>query len=373
MLTAPNLHQFAHEDKARRARHAEIDVRYAWLARQSGAWPAGESRKYPRGSPQLLCRIRLRELEALYGARYGGTLPYDDAGIDDLKIAAHHIGHMGGDAIGHIVAWADMWMPDLPRERAKAIARDIVDDPVKFKAATLAWRLRLTEQERTTLGIKTIRPFGVSDADMKERRKAKRRERERERRRRRSKPKKAPLRETRPWQDLGISRSTWYRRNPGRRGETKPCGQQVPLSTNMQASQFVSLAQQRKKAIRAGTDHPEVCPSRKAAAKSLGRRRDLAAQFLLGQRQLAAPSKQSLARGVSTRLVGAAEQPCRHNDDGALTMSPFVLSTMANNSLCSASGTLNFAIVSSKSLQKASHSLSVILRCLWDSLMERPV
>src|SRR5262249_46619654 len=72
-------------------------------------------------------------------------------------------------------------------------------------------------------------------------------------------------------------------------------------------------------------------------------------------------------------LFGASEQPCRHNDDGALTMSPFALSTMANNSLCSASGTLNFAIVSSKSLQKASHSLSVILRCLWDSLMERPV
>jgi len=45
-------------------------------------------------------------------------------------------------------------------------------------------------------------------------------------------------------------------------------------------------------------------------------------------------------------------------------MSPLVLSTMANNSLCSASGTLNFAIVSSKSLQNAAHSLSVILRCL---------
>src|SRR5262249_53202395 len=56
-----------------------------------------------------------------------------------------------------------------------------------------------------------------------------------------------------------------------------------------------------------------------------------------------------------------------------LTMSPLVLSTMANNSLCSASGTLNFVIVSSKSLQNASHSLSVILRCFWDSSMERPV
>ena len=80
---------------------------------------------------------------------------------------------MRGDAIGHIVAWSDKWMPDLPRERAKAIACDIVHDPVRFKAATLAWRLHLTQEERDTLGIKTIRPFGVSDADMKERRKAK--------------------------------------------------------------------------------------------------------------------------------------------------------------------------------------------------------
>src|SRR5262249_27178648 len=207
---------------------AEIAMRYNWQARQNRrAWFPLGSRKYSRGSLQLLCRIRLRELEALYGARYDGTLPYDDAGIEDLKIAAHHIAHMGGDAIGHIVAWADMWMPDLPRERAKAIARDIVDDPVRFKAATLAWRLRLTQEERDTLGIKTIRPFGMSDADMKERRKAKRRERERERRRQRSKPKKVPLRETRPWQDLGISRSTWYRRNPRRRRETKPRGQEV--------------------------------------------------------------------------------------------------------------------------------------------------
>jgi hypothetical protein len=45
-------------------------------------------------------------------------------------------------------------------------------------------------------------------------------------------------------------------------------------------------------------------------------------------------------------------------------MSPLVLSTMANNSLCSAAGTLNFAIVSSKSLQKTAHSLSVIFKVL---------
>ncbi len=50
-----------------------------------------------------------------------------------------------------------------------------------------------------------------------------------------------------------------------------------------------------------------------------------------------------------------------------VTMSPLVLCTMANSSLCSASGTLNFAMVSSKSFKKAAHSPSVILRCSWDS------
>ena len=69
------------------------------------------------------------------------------------------------------------------------------------------------------------------------------------------------------------------------------------------------------------------------------------------------------ADGKKYRFLGPVGD-CRHKDYGRLTMSPLVLSTMANNSLCSASGTLNFAIVSSKSLQNAAHSLSVILRCL---------
>ena len=60
------------------------------------------------------------------------------------------------------------------------------------------------------------------------------------------------------------------------------------------------------------------------------------------------------ADGKKYRFLGPVGD-CRHKDYGRLTMSPLVLSTMANNSLCSASGTLNFAIVSSKSLQKAAH------------------
>src|SRR6266478_1366599 len=59
----------------------------------------------------------------------------------------------------------------------------------------------------------------------------------------------------------------------------------------------------------------------------------------------------------------------------AFNRDDFVLGTLhdGNSSLRSASGTLNLAMVSSKSLQKATHSLSVILRCSWDSRMARPV
>ena len=56
-----------------------------------------------------------------------------------------------------------------------------------------------------------------------------------------------------------------------------------------------------------------------------------------------------------------------------VTMSPFVLCTIAESSFHSASGTLNLAIASSKSLEKAAHSPSVILRSRCDSRIARPV
>jgi DNA invertase Pin-like site-specific DNA recombinase len=86
------------------------------------------------------------------------------------------------------------------------------------------------------------------------------------------------------------------------------------------------------------------------------------------RQRIKAGLKRAVAQGVKLARAARASKAllravvdCRHKDDGAPTMSPLVLSRIANNSLCSATGTLNFAIVSSKSLQKAAHSLSVIL------------
>jgi hypothetical protein len=213
-----------------RARHAEVARRYAWHVRKN--------RKHPRGSPRLIALVRLSDLEQLYSRRYGAILPYDDAGIDDLTIAAHHIAHLGGDAFNHIVAWARIWMPQMPRYQAQALAEEVIAEPRKFKAGTLGWRLGLTEKERSEEGITTIKAVGVTPAERAECRKRRARERmakNRERQRASRPAKPEPLSKTQPWEALGMSRPTWYRKgkpmpeNRAETRETKPRAQQDSL------------------------------------------------------------------------------------------------------------------------------------------------
>jgi hypothetical protein len=159
-----------------------------------------------------IARFRLRQLERLFHRRCGFTLPDDDDGRDSLELVAHHIAFLRGEVEKHIVAWASLWCPWMPRAEAEALAKRVASRPVKFKASTLGWRLRLTELERTELAITTIRAFNMTDEQMIERRRQ--RDRERKARRRLAKRTRmpAPLNQTMPWKGAGISRATWYRR-----------------------------------------------------------------------------------------------------------------------------------------------------------------
>ncbi|QIG91974.1 hypothetical protein [Bradyrhizobium sp. 6(2017)] len=155
------------------ARHAEIRRRYAWHAQQ---------RREKPDQARLITLIRLRELERIFQSRYGRFLPDDDAGMDDLTVAAHHVAFLRGDVATHIVAWARSWAPWLPQDKAKQLAERVAAEPRKFTADALAWRLRLSMAERTALKITTIGAFDVSKAEREEERKRKRREAERARR-----------------------------------------------------------------------------------------------------------------------------------------------------------------------------------------------
>lgn len=188
----------------------EIAVRYAWNSRQQ---------KFGRGSPKLIARVRLREIERLFAARWGGQLPDDDAGLDDLELAAHHIAHLDGDAVDHILRWAWEWAPWLWSRSdidPVAFASRIAANPRRYKADTLAWRLRLTKDVRATLGITTIGAIDCN-AEMRAaiRRKKKRNKAVAKRRAagriRRADYEANSLSKTRPWEVMGMSRAKWYR------------------------------------------------------------------------------------------------------------------------------------------------------------------
>lgn len=187
--------------------HREIEVRYAWNARQQ---------RFDRGSPKLTTRLRMRDIERLFTHRYGTELPDDDAGLEDLELAAHHIAHLDGNAERHILDWAWMWAPWLwyrddinPEEFAHRIATS----PRRYKADTLAVKLRLTKDERDALGITTIRAIGWTTQMMADLRRKKKRWREAARRRATgAKSRLDSAAQTKPWEAMGMSRATWYRR-----------------------------------------------------------------------------------------------------------------------------------------------------------------
>lgn len=191
--------------------HLEIVRHYAWTQKPRNA-------PLRRGSRSLVALLRLRELERLWAVRYGGVLPNDDAGADDLWIAAQLIRHRQGDITAKVVAWARVWAPWCSAQEAAALAAHVVSHTYKFSADTLAEKIGLTYAERQSLGITTI---GATDVDPAERERL-RRARYNTNRKKKRRDNGAVSRELldaapsneslRPWEDKGISRATWYRR-----------------------------------------------------------------------------------------------------------------------------------------------------------------
>jgi len=103
------------------------------------------------------------------------------------------------------------------RGDAEAFIAKILPKPRRYRASTLSRLLGLTKQEHELGSIQSIRPLGVTDADMKDRKL--KRERERKRNKRRSEG--VVSREewlaansksrAEPWKPLGISKPTYYR------------------------------------------------------------------------------------------------------------------------------------------------------------------
>jgi hypothetical protein len=178
---------------------------------------ASEQRRAPKPKGIRITIQQRAGLERLISARYAGQLPNDDAGADDLWIAAQLTRRLGGDISKNVVAWARRWASWCTEAEARALAGHVVDHPYEFTADILAQKLGLTYVERQALGISAI---GAIDVDREERERRRRhRSRANEKQKRRDdgiRPRElfeeGSANSTRPWEAEGISRATWYRR-----------------------------------------------------------------------------------------------------------------------------------------------------------------
>lgn len=168
-----------------------------------------------RRSPRQLVSLRLHDLAKLFRHRYGVELPDDDAGRDDLAVAINHIVCLLYPR-RHAANWIDLWAPWLSAAEQRRIVDLAIADTQYWTADELAWRLRVTKEERRMLGLTTIGAIDETTGDRAARRLEKQRERQAKYRHDNgAKPRAKSVSRIKPWVSEGISRATWYRRKRG--------------------------------------------------------------------------------------------------------------------------------------------------------------
>ncbi|QOZ33706.1 hypothetical protein XH92_20270 [Bradyrhizobium sp. CCBAU 53421] len=239
----------AREDAEREshADHAALDARLARIVQGTGvkrvnphdkaavaAAHAWISKRYedvlePRIQPsRAIGVIRLREFEAYLFHRYGRALPDDDAGRHDLTILLNCIALVGevGSTFYRARASANIWAPRTDRRELAELIAFIMKRPRRYSAKKLGELTGLTEEEHTLLGITSFWPHTWNEADVRDGQKQRRKDNDRERktteRRRNGVVDRTEWlagnskSRAEPWNALGMSRATYYRKLQGR-------------------------------------------------------------------------------------------------------------------------------------------------------------
>jgi hypothetical protein len=181
-------------------------------------------RRRKRGQRPSIATLRICELNRLFFTRYRGRrLPNDDDGRDNIFIMVNHL-VMLADPQLRTRDWFRQWAPWFSEREAESLIERTIIRPIKWKADTLAKRLNLADAERSKLAIKTIGAIDCTKAQRaSKRRQQKRLAKEAKRRAAGAKAQSRSASRTKPWEDLSISRSTWYRQMRQFRTQYKTC------------------------------------------------------------------------------------------------------------------------------------------------------
>jgi hypothetical protein len=186
---------------------------------------------------EIIRRLRLGDLQKLLRSRYGHTLPDDDAGREDLLELLLPIS-LGPEDRRKMANAIEVWAPWMGGNEAGQLIDRINRMPLyerKVGARRLGERMRISNQERERLKLKTIKPFDMTDKQLAEQRKANDRARKKRRRLAEgSKSRERSLARQKPWEAEGIHRATWFRRRK-RGGATNSSAKQEARATNSSA------------------------------------------------------------------------------------------------------------------------------------------
>ena len=183
-----------------------------------------KTRGRSRASPRQIVSLRLRDFATLFRVRYhGGPLPDDDSGRDDIGPVIQHLAALPQPK-RRAERWLREWAPWLTLAEQEEIITDGLMNARAWRADDLAWRYRVTREERTMLGLTTIGAVDFGKAARTKRRNERDRMRKAKQRRDRDQKLRAEylaqhsISRTEPWRTEGISRASWYRRQRQMRG-----------------------------------------------------------------------------------------------------------------------------------------------------------
>lgn len=127
-----------------------------------------------------MAAIRLAELTKWYNDVHGAGAELEpcERSIEITRIFAHHMGGLP-DAPRRIMAWVLSYAPWLEHIERERLISQVMQCPIKWSADKLAWKIRLTDDQRTRLKIKTIGAIDCNADQRKERRKREHAERQR--------------------------------------------------------------------------------------------------------------------------------------------------------------------------------------------------
>lgn len=175
--------------------------------------------------------VRVAEIEKIIRARHGSYIP-DPAGSDDEELCVAYVRAFALSGAGSGVrGWSRRWAPWLDDEQlfiemeaaAQKLASGPKGDKRMLKADHVACLLMVSLEERTRLELKTIGAYDVPKEERTSLAKQRKRQLDRQRvaaKRRMQNPLMRSQSEitavsisaAKPWEQEGISRAGWYRR-----------------------------------------------------------------------------------------------------------------------------------------------------------------